>query len=155
MLPGATTTIEFEAFYRTHWHSAVRLANALTGSAAAAEDVAQDVFQRMYSTWGNADEPAAYLRVAVVNRCRSYHRHRKVERLRLPLLAPFDETVVGRSELDDVVKALPIRQRAVLVLRYWDDLSEAEIAEKLGCAPGTVKSLASRGRERLAAALAG
>lgn len=150
MLPGS----EFEAFYRTHWHAAVRLASALTGSAAAGEDVAQDVFQRMYSSWGAASEPAAYLRVAVVNRCRSYHRRRKIERLRMPLLAPVDRTDGEPGVLDDVVKVLPMRQRTVLVLRYFHDLSEAEIADKLGCAPGTMKSLASRGRERLAAALA-
>lgn len=145
---------EFEAFYRSNWHGAVRLAHSLTGSAAVAEDVAQDVFHRMYASWGLADEPAAYLRVAVVNRCRSYHRRRKVEQLRMPLLVATDAAVSQPRELDDAVRALPIRQRTVLVLRYWEDLSEAEIAEKLGCRRGTVKSLASRGRERLAAALA-
>jgi RNA polymerase sigma factor (sigma-70 family) len=146
--------IEFESFYRSNWHGAVRLAHSLTGSAAAAEDVAQDVFQRMYASWGQADEPAAYLRVAVVNRCRSYHRHRKVEQMRMPLLAATNASISEPSELDDAVQALPARQRTVLRLRYWDDLSEVEIADRLGCRPGTVKSLASRGRERLAAALA-
>lgn len=146
--------VEFESFYRSNWAAAVRLAHALTGSAAAAEDLAQDVFQRMYASWGHAEEPAAYLRVAVANRCRSYHRHRKVEQLRMPLLAATDAAISQPRELDDAVQALPARQRAVLKLRYWEDLSEAEIADKLGCRPGTVKSLASRGRERLAAALA-
>lgn len=144
----------FEAFYEGHWHASVRLAHALTGSAAAAEDVVQDVFGRMYTDWGHADEPAAYLRVSIVNRCRSYHRHQRIERLRMPLLAALPNSGTAPNEIDDVVEALPPRQQTVIKLRYWDDLSEAEIADRLGCAPGTVKSLAARGRERLAAALA-
>jgi RNA polymerase sigma factor (sigma-70 family) len=147
----------FEEFYRAQWHAAIRLATCVSGSAAAGEDIAQEVFQRMYRSWGTADEPAAYLRVAIVNSCRSYHRKRRTETDRLPILARRDGDVAGApsvsGELDDIVTALPERQRTVVRLRYWAGLSEAEIAEVLGCKPGTVKSLASRAKDRLAAAL--
>jgi DNA-directed RNA polymerase specialized sigma24 family protein len=151
---AAKAAPEFEAFYRERWHGAVRLARSLIGSTAAAEDVAQEVFQRMYLTWGRAEEPAAYLRVALVNTCRSWHRRRELERTRLPMLVPVNPGPSEPDELDDVVETLPSRQKAVVKMRYWADLSEAEIADELGCAPGTVKSLASRARERLAVALA-
>ena len=146
-------TPRFEDFSRERWHDAVRLARSLTGSTAAAEDIVQEVYGRMYLSWGRADEPAAYLRVSLVNSCRSWHRRRELERVRLPMLI---STNPGAGEPDElsVVKALPSRQRAVVMMRYWGDLSEAEIAEELGCAPGTVKSLASRARERLAVAIA-
>ncbi|MGQ0825878.1 MAG: RNA polymerase sigma factor [Actinomycetota bacterium] len=144
----------FSDFYRREWHGAVRLAASLTGSVAVGEDMVQEVFQKMYLTWGRADEPAAYLRVAVRNRCRSWHRRRHLERERLPMLVTTDHGPGEPDELDDVVATLPTRQRAVLVLRYWGDLSEAEVARELGCAPGTVKSLASRARQRVLVALA-
>lgn len=143
----------FEDFYRDQWSAAIRLATCVAGSAAVGEDIAQDVFQRMYLTWGTALEPAAYLRVAIVNGCRSYHRKRKTEAQRLPALAGRDDDGAPRGELDDVVSALPDRQRAVVRMRYWDCLSEAEIADVMGCKAGTVKSLASRARDRMAVAL--
>jgi RNA polymerase sigma-70 factor (sigma-E family) len=148
------STPRFEDFYRERWHDAVRLARSLTRSTAAAEDIAQEVFGRMYLSWGRADEPAAYLRVSLVNTCRSWHRRRELERVRLPMLVSTNPGAGEPDELGDVVQALPSRQRAVVMMRYWGDLSEAEIAEELGCAPGTVKSLASRARERLAVAIA-
>ena len=143
----------FEDFYRQHWPGAIRLASFTAGSAAAGEDIVQDVFQRMYLSWGTLIEPAAYLRVAVMNGCRSYHRRRKTEQGALPALVPRDGEMAPTGELDDVVSALPDRQRAVVVMRYWAGLSEAEIADAMGCRAGTVKSLAARAKQRLAVAL--
>ena len=144
----------FEDFSRDHWHGAHRLATSVAGSAAVGEDIAQDVFDRMCRTWGTADEPAAYLRVAIVNGCRSYHRRRRTEHAYMPSLVSFDCEFTGPpGELDDVVTALPDRQRLVVRLRYWEGFSEAEIADVLGCRPDTVKSLAARARDRLAASL--
>ena len=156
ILAERPTLPAFGEFYREQWHAAIRLATCVSGSVAAGEDIAQEVFQRMYRSWGTADEPAAYLRVAIVNSCRSYHRKRRTEHDRLPVLAHRDGETAGGSvagELDDIVTALPERQRTVVRLRYWEGLSEAEIAAVLGCKPGTVKSLASRAKDRLAAAL--
>jgi RNA polymerase sigma factor (sigma-70 family) len=152
VLAGEAGT-SFEDFYRQQWPGAIRLATLTSGSAAAGEDIAQDVFQRMYLSWGTLLEPAAYLRVAVVNGCRSYHRRRKTEQHALPVLAARDGEMAPRGELDDVVAALPDRQRAVVRMRYWADLSEAEIADVMGCKAGTVKSLAARAKDRLAVAL--
>src|SRR4051812_12586744 len=86
-LMAERTLPTFEDFYRSHWHGAQRLATCVAGSAAAGEDIAQEVFQRMYRSWGHAEEPAAYLRVAIVNGCRSYHRRRRTEVAKLPMLA--------------------------------------------------------------------
>lgn len=141
--------VRFDDFYAREWLSAVRLAALLTQSRAAAEDVAQDAFGRVMPRWEQLDNPVAYLRVAVVNECRKWHRHRRVEQTKLPLLAAVDVAVDVDAGLADAVAALPYRQRAVLVLRYYADLSEAEIATALGCRAGTVKSLASRALARL------
>lgn len=135
---------DFEAFYRNAWPGAVKLAGLLTQNARTAEDLAQDAFTRVYARWSRVQHPQAYLRSAVVNACRSSFARAHTERVKLPLVDRPGSTGIAFDELADAVAALPYRQRAVLVLRYHDDLSEAEIAEVLGCRPGTVKSLASR-----------
>jgi RNA polymerase sigma-70 factor (sigma-E family) len=139
----------FDEFFRAEWAGAVRLAAILTQRAEPAEDVAQDAFARVYAHWDRATNPKAYLRATIVNACRQWHRHKGVERAKLPLVAKLDSVDFVATELADAVDALPYRQRAVLVLRYYADLSEAEIAEALGCRAGTVKSLASRALTRL------
>ena len=140
---------DFEAFYSERWAATVRLAALLTQSTAAAEDLAQDAFTRVYAVWSSVRDPAPYLRSAVVNACHNWHSRRRTERLKLPLLVDRGSAELEFAELADVVAALPYRQRAVLVLRYHDGLSEAEIAAALGCRPGTVKSLAARALARL------
>jgi DNA-directed RNA polymerase specialized sigma24 family protein len=127
----------------------VRLAHALTGSAESAEDVVQDAFARLHGRKGRIENPGGYLRTTVVNLCRDRERHRRRERrLDTRMLAP-PSLSLGALELVDVLLRLQYRQRAVLVMRYWGDWSEAEIAHALGCRPGTVKTLASRGLARL------
>jgi RNA polymerase sigma factor (sigma-70 family) len=127
----------------------VRLAHALTGSAEAAEDIVQDAFARILGRTDCLDSPGGYLRTTVVNLCRDRERRRRRERrLRTPSADPLTLSLRA-SEVVDVLLQLPYRQRAVLVLRYWGDWSEVEIAEALGCQSGTVKTLASRGLARL------
>jgi RNA polymerase sigma-70 factor (sigma-E family) len=146
--PTPTEQAAFEGFYRREWTGAVRLSHLLTGVDAVAEDLAQESFTRVQAHWARLDNPAAYLRTTVVNRCRSWQRSRGREQTRLRLARPRgpggEHSELGADELLDAVDALPFRQRAVLVLRYYLDLSEREIAEALDCRPGTVKSLASR-----------
>jgi RNA polymerase sigma-70 factor (sigma-E family) len=145
--PASTS---FEVFFADAWPRAYRLAGLLTQSAAAGEDIAQDVLAKMYRTWGTAARPDAYLRTAIVHSASNWQRRNRTQRDKLPLLAGPTSVDLGASELADAIPRLPFRQRAVIVLRYHADMSEAEIAETLGCRPGAVKSLASRALDRLA-----
>jgi RNA polymerase sigma factor (sigma-70 family) len=136
----------FEAFFDAHYPATVRLAHLLTGSNASAEDLAQDAFARVLPHHGQLDNAAAYLRVATINVCRTWHRSRgrEQDRFRRHGASPDVSITEASAELLDSIRRLPYRQQAVLVLRYWLDLSENEIAAALDCRPGTVKSLHSR-----------
>lgn len=134
----------FDAFYRSRWSQTVRLAGVLTQDTSVAEELAQEAFAQVLSRWAELREPGAYLHRCVVNAARMYHRHEAVVRVKLPLLHVDPDEAEAFDDLADAVAALPFRQRAVVVLRYHCDLSEREIAEALGCRPGTVKSLGSR-----------
>jgi RNA polymerase sigma-70 factor (sigma-E family) len=131
------------------------LAHLLTGDRWAAEDLAQESFTRLHPRFARLDNPAAYLRVCVVNAAQSHHRRRGREQARLQRVAPpgtadaVDAVDDEAHELLDAIDHLPYRQKAVVVLRYYEDLSEADIAAALGCRPGTVKSLASRALRHL------
>ena len=136
-------------FYRSEYPGMVRLAHSLTGNPETAEDVVQEAFTRIHVRFDKLDNPAGYLRSTVVNICRDKSRRgQRAERIALRL-PPGTALSLGASELVDVLLRLPYRQRAVLVLRYWGDWSESEIAEALHCRQGTVKTLASRGLARI------
>lgn len=135
--------------YRAYYAPMVRLSYLITGSNALAEEVVQDAFIKIRGHLGSVESPVAYLRAAVVNGSHNHHRHKEVERRLAPLTATPEAVTDSLDELSDALAALPERQRTVLVLRYYQDLTEAEIAEVLGCRPGTVKSLAHRGLESL------
>jgi RNA polymerase sigma-70 factor (sigma-E family) len=155
------------ALYRSHAMELTRLASMLTSDRAGAEDVVQEAFAGLYRRWGALDDPAravGYLRTAVVNGSRSRLRRRVVERRyehlhlseSLATAPSAENAVLDRDDARAVasaVAALPRRQREVLVLRYHEDLSEAEIAEALGISRGAVKAYASRGLDAVAAAL--
>lgn len=161
--PAVLTTNEtesFEAVYVRLRAPLVRVAYLLLGGAAGtegAEDVVHDAFVRYRERHGTVDSPDAYLRQAVVNGCRDRLRHAVVRRDRLPRLLPVPaDAVTHVPELDEtwaVLARLPERHRAALVLRFYEDLSEAEIARLLGCRPGTVKSLIHRGLARVKEAM--
>lgn len=141
----------FEDFYRREYDRAMRLAWLLTGSQAVAEDVVQEAMAAVYRAFARVASPAAYLRRAVINTAKSWQRdeHRRRERLRL--LAREERPVFDAADgaLLEAIGRLPYRQRVVIVTRYWGGWSEADIAQSLGCRPGTVKSLASRALKRL------
>jgi RNA polymerase sigma-70 factor (sigma-E family) len=144
----------FAEFYRTQYEPMLRLAYLLTQSRAVAEELVQDSFIRVHPHWPTLDQPAAYLRRTVTNACYTYHRRRQRELAALAHPDPAD--LVASPEYDEIWDALAQlapRRRAVLVLRYYLDLSEAEIAETLGCRPGTVKSLSHRALADLRRAL--
>lgn len=136
--------LTFEEFFDEAWPWAFRLATLFTQDRSAGEEIAQDVLADMYRRWGTADRPEAYLRTSLVNASSNWHRKHRTRRAKLPLVATPDRVDFAARELTDAIALLPFRQRAVIVLRYYCDLSEAEIADALDCRPGTVKSLASR-----------
>ncbi len=152
---SAESDEEFREFMRGRWPAMVRLAYGLTGDLGHAEDVAQAAFARAYASWSRVagtGNPDAYVRRIVINENNSRFRRRRVaERLvdavpepaGYPSAGPAD--ALGDSEaLLKALRRLGPRQRAVIVLRFWMDMSEAETATALGCSVGTVKSQASR-----------
>jgi RNA polymerase sigma-70 factor (sigma-E family) len=169
LLPSSGPDGDLAALFRAYHLDLVRLATMLTGDRGTAEDVVQDVFERVHAGWGrlagNGGAGVSYLRTAVINGCRGVHRKRKVAR-RYADDGEFRRSAAGeasaeqevlRSERHREVAAalarLPRRRREVLVLRYYLELSEAEIAAMLNISPGTVKSSAARGLDALAKAL--
>jgi len=151
------------ALYTAHYRALVRLAALLLRDVQAAEEVVQDAFVAMHSKWRRLREPdraLAYLRQSVVNGSRSALRHRQVVERHAPQPPPdmpsAEHHALEELEHDRVMAALrrlPRRQREVLVLRYYADLSEAQIAETIGISRGAVKSHASRGMSALRTAL--
>ena len=141
----------FDDFYAERWRYAFRLAALMTHDAEAGADIAQDVFANMSRHWQTIERPDAYLQRALTNASSNWRRsgRRAARKLHL-LVVRGDGEVVPQDGLADAVATLPFRQRAVVVLRYYADLSEAEIARALDCRPGTVKSLGSRALAALA-----
>ncbi len=143
--------------FAVHYRPLVRLAVLLLHDQSVAEDVTQDAYVALHTNWRrlrDADKALAYLRASVLNRARSALRRRAVS-LRYAAIARPSSTApsaesgaLGMIEHDEVlaaVRRLPTRQREAIVLRYYADLSEAEIAETMGVSRGAVKSHTSRG----------
>jgi len=157
------------ALYAEHSLGLVRLAVVMTGDRAYAEDIVQEAFLGLYRRWGQLSDtsaPLAYLRVSVLNGCRTALRRRS--RFGVPALFGDSEAAGGQhaesaearallSEEQRAVAAalrnLPQRQREALVLRYYLDLSEEEIAQAMGVTRGTVKSATHRALAAIGAAL--
>lgn len=132
------------ALYHERWEAMVRVATLLLGTRSEAEEVVQDAFAALAPRWGSIDVPAAYLRRSVVNGATGVLRRRRTAEAHRPDPAP-PEAPDQLVELRDVLLELPERQRAVLVLRYLEDLDDEAIAATLGCRRATVRSLAARG----------
>jgi RNA polymerase sigma-70 factor (sigma-E family) len=143
-----TETAGFDSLYRDQRPALVRLAHLLTGSTAIAEELAQEALLAVQQRWDTLDNPGAYARVTLVNLCRSHQRRRIVERrhaappLRAALPTEIDETW-------QAIRRLTPDQRAVVVLRFYEDLSVEQTADVLGKPIGTVKSLQHRALARL------
>jgi len=145
---STTVVPSLDELYRREYTGMIRLAHLITGSVDVAEDLVQESFLRLQRSWDGAENPGAYLRSTVVNRCRSWQRRQILERRHRPVSAHRTTDLEAREMLD-ALSALSRRQRAALVLRFYADLSEADIAVALGCRPGTVKSLVNRGLRQL------
>ena len=133
--------LTFEALYLAQYGAMVRLAFVLVDGSA--EEVVQDAFAKVYQRWGSIDRPSAYLRTCVINGARDVLRRRRLAVWRRPDPLP-QAADLAADHLLDALAVLTPRKRAAVVLRYYEDLSEAEIAEVLGVRPGTVKSMLHR-----------
>jgi len=145
--------------YGAHYTGLVRLAALLVRNSGEAEEIVQDAFVAMHSRWRRLREPEmalGYLRRSVINAARSTQRHHKVADRHLAAQSPFDTrvqpsaehgalTAETRGQVMAALERLPQRQREVLVLRYYSDLTEHDIATTLDISRGAVKSHASRG----------
>ncbi len=140
VLAGAP--VSFGDFYTDQYSGLVRLAVLLSGSPDNAPDLVQDCFVRLHGRWSTVREPLPYIRRSVVHACASHHRRAAVARRNPPPEPPAAE--LGADELEDALAKLPARQRAAVVLRYYGDLPDADIASALRCREGTVRSLVSR-----------
>src|SRR5499425_1788458 len=151
------------AIYRTHYRSLVRLAVLLVRDVATAEEVVQDSFIAMHGAWRrlrDTEKALSYLRQSVVNRSRSVLRHRMVVDKNAPKPAPDMPSaeqgallLLERSAVIAALRTLPPRQREALVLKYYANLSEAQIAAAMGISRGAVKSHTARGVAAMRAAL--
>ncbi len=132
----APTPVTFNELYAAEFVPLVRLATLMTGQRELARDVVQEAFVRLLVKWATVRNPSAYVRRSVVNGCRSHHR-REGRRHR-------DESLADRSapfQVDHTLAtlaALSHKQRAIVILKYYEDRSEAEIADIVGCRPGSV-----------------
>jgi RNA polymerase sigma-70 factor (sigma-E family) len=162
--PGTETQVanarpssRFAELYVRNAPDALRLAYLLTGDRALAEDLVQEAFVKLAGRFADLRNPSAfpaYLRKTVVNLARMHWRRRRVERAvmerkarepRIEAGPAADAGMGARDAMRRALLGLPPRTRAALALRYFEDLSEAQVAEVLGCSIGTVKSLVSRG----------
>jgi RNA polymerase sigma-70 factor (sigma-E family) len=151
------------ALFSAHYRGLVRLAVLLLHDETAAEDVVQDAYVALHRRWWrlrDADKALAYLRTSVVNGARSALRHRGVADRYVAARRAVDEPTVASAESGalallrhrevlEAVRRLPARQREAIVLRYYGELSEAEIADAMGVSKGSVKSHAARGMAAL------
>ncbi|MEU6676554.1 SigE family RNA polymerase sigma factor [Streptomyces sp. NPDC046925] len=161
---SGTTSEEVDRLYRHRRLDLVRLAVLLVDDIPTAEDVVQEAFAALYRRHGTSldtiADPEAYIRRSVINTSRDVLRRRRTVRAYIPPrilpVPPPEEEVLLREEHQEVLRALrllTVRQREVLVLRYWSNMSEADIAATLGLSRGAVKSTASRALTALAGRL--
>ena len=155
-MPADRSTAELERFLAERADHLLRTAVLLTGSREAGEDLLQTAVERLLRRWRRFDgDPEGYLRRTLCNLATDSHRRAGRWRLKERLLRTGPQTQDATSEVDlrdalvRLLLQLPARQRAVLVLRYWEQLTDAEAAAVLGCPEGTVKSAGSRGLTRL------
>jgi RNA polymerase sigma-70 factor (sigma-E family) len=152
---SVTGRIAFDDYAAVRWSRLVRTAYLLTRDRALAEDLVQTALAKTWLAWGRiGDDPDPYVRAVLVNTYTSWWRRKwrgETPTAQLPEAAGTDQHAAydERHTLRLALDRLPRRQRAVVVLRYYEDLSEAEVARILGCSVGTVKSHASRALARL------
>jgi RNA polymerase sigma factor (sigma-70 family) len=147
MAISADNPLPFDVVYGEHRIRLVRLAALMVGSTEVAEDIVHDAFVRCYLRWPELVDPVAYLRRAVVNGCRGELRKLRIRRKATPPTETAIDAV--HHELWDVLGAVPARQRAAIVLHYYEGLGERDLALALGCSDASARSLLHRGLTNL------
>jgi RNA polymerase sigma factor (sigma-70 family) len=140
----------FTELYSREFQPLVRLATLMTGRVEIARDIVQDAFVKLHVKWPGVRDPAAYVRRSVVNGCRSHHRWERRRRGR-PSAEPSVELAVDHTMA--ALDLLPHKQRAALVMKFYEGRTEREIADALGCRPGSVGPMVQRALERVRVAL--
>ena len=138
-------TMSFDELFASELRSMIRLAVGLVDVPERAEEIVQDAFEKTLLAWPRLRTPGAYLRTAVVNGCRSELRRRRVVRRHPTPEATSVELGESDARLLSALAQLTSQRRIALTLRFYADLTEADIATAMGVRPGTVKSLISRG----------
>ncbi|MFJ7047321.1 SigE family RNA polymerase sigma factor [Streptomyces sp. JV178] len=155
---------EFQSFLVGRWPRLMRTAFLLTGEQHAAEDLVQTTLEQVYAAWrrvASRDDPDTYVRRVMINAHARRHRRRLKEFLAprtdsdlVPEVPDSGDRIAqadDRGALLTALSQLPPRQREAVVLRYWEDLSESQAAEAMGCSVGSVKSNAAKGLAKLRA----
>jgi RNA polymerase sigma-70 factor (sigma-E family) len=165
--PASGVAASFDAYVAAHRNALVRYATFLCGSVAQGEDLVQDVLVRLYPRWGGLDDPHPYVRRSITNEFLSWRRRWTTRHVHAVPDAALAGEADRRAHLDwgaepgpdpelwAQLGRLPRQQRAAVVLRYWEGLSDAEIGEILDCRPGTVRAHVSRGLAALRTGLEG
>ena len=142
--------LDFIKFYEDNFLASVKVAYLIVQSHQLAEDIVQDSFFKVHKKWSRIDSPVSYLRRTVVNSCNSYFKHRKIERIVAAKLARRELIAIEDADgMQDSIRQLPYKQRVAVILRFYEDLPDVEIAKALGCQVGTVASLISRALDQL------
>jgi len=149
---SSASSVTFTELYAREFQPLVRLATLMTGRVEIARDVVQEAFVKLHVKWPGVRDPAAYVRRSVVNGCRSHHRWERRRRGRTAAGEPSVDLAVDHTLA--ALERLPHRQRAALVMKFYEGRTEREIAEALGCRPGSVGPMVQRALERMRAALA-
>lgn len=153
---------DFDDFVNTHGPSLLRFAYLLTGDAHQAEDIVQEALARAHLHWRQIDNyevPQGYVRKVVLRQYLSWRRRRSSSEIAVAAVPDradgqdVADRIADRQHLSVLIAGLPKMQRAVIVLRYFEDRGDEDIAQLLGCAPATVRSHAARGLNRLRAAM--
>ena len=151
--PPVDAPTAFAAFYARELDGQVRRAFLLLGSNEVANDVVHDAFVAVYRRWDDIDEPGPYLNRVVLNGCRDVARQRSRHLRALQRIVDQSDAQDQPDILDDILHSLPFNHRAAIVLRYYAQLSLAEIADSLGARPGSVGPWIDRGLKKMRRAL--
>lgn len=142
------TPVTFSELYEAQFLPLVRLATLLTGRAEVARDVVQESFVKLHVRWSSVREPLPYVRRSVLNGCHSFHR-RRLRRGDVPLGSHDRAVVLDHDDTLATLAVLSPKERACVVLKYYEDRTEQEIADLVGCRPGSVGPTVHRALAKL------